>query len=122
MLIIVINFMVLLIAILHFLFFILETFLWQKDLGRKIFKTDKNFVKKSAALAANQGLYNAFLSAGLIWSLMTNGSEALHLKFFFLSCVMLAGIFGAVTVSVRILLVQAVPAIFTLVLLGSLFI
>ena len=113
-----INIGVILTAILHFWFFILEAFLWQKKLGLQVFRMDPDFARKSAALAANQGLYNAFLGAGLIWSLLAGNPEALHLKLFFLSCVVLAGIYGGISVSFRILLIQALPAGLTLILLG----
>lgn len=63
-----INLMVLIVALIHLCFFILETFLWQTNMGLKIFKLDREFAKKSAALAANQGIYNAFLAAGLLWN------------------------------------------------------
>ncbi len=105
-------------AILHFWFFILETFLWQKKLGMKVFKLEREFAKKSAALAANQGIYNAFLAAGLLWSLIANNPEALHLKVFFLGCVVVAGIFGGITVSIRILFFQTLPAALALMLVA----
>lgn len=106
------------IAILHVWFCVLEMFLWQKPLGLKLFKLEPSFARLSAPLAANQGLYNLFLSAGLIWSLLSNNAElAMQLKIFFLSCVMLAGIYGGMTVSRRILVIQAFPAIITLTLL-----
>ncbi|MBA3660623.1 MAG: DUF1304 domain-containing protein [Gammaproteobacteria bacterium] len=114
----ILNSGIFLIALLHLWFFILEVFLWQKPLGLKIFKLDQAFAKRSAPLAANQGLYNLFLTAGLLWSLVANPLEGLHLKFFFLTCVLLAGIFGGFTVSVRIFIIQALPAAFILALLS----
>lgn len=113
------NAAVLLIALLHLWFCVLEMFLWQKPPGLKIFKIEAEFAKRSAPLAANQGLYNSFLSAGLLWSLFSGDpSQALHLKIFFLSCVILAGIYGGMTVNTRIFFVQAVPAVITFFLLG----
>lgn len=110
--------MVALIAIQHFLFLIIEIFFWTRPLGRKIFQLDKEFSLKSANLAANQGLYNGFLSAGLLWSLLAQSPEqAVYLKLFFLGCVALAGIFGAFTVSKKILWIQGVPALLTLALI-----
>jgi putative membrane protein len=110
---------VILTTLLHIWFSVLEIFLWQKPFGCKTFNLDPEFARKSAALAANQGLYNLFLSAGLIWSLLANNpSEAIHLKIFFLSCIAIAGIFGAITVSYKIIFVQALPAILTLILLA----
>lgn len=109
-----INIGVFLIAMLHVWFFILEMFLWQKPLGLKTFHIDPTFAKQSANLAANQGLYNLFLSAGLFWSLLIDSSS---LKIFFLSCIAIAGLYAGLTVSRKILWVQAVPAIIILSLL-----
>jgi putative membrane protein len=100
-----------LVALLHLYFLALEMFFWTKPLGRKVFRTTPEFAEQSAALAANQGLYNGFLAAGLIWGLLASPPEhALAVKVFFLACVVVAGAFGAFTVSRRILLVQALPA------------
>lgn len=116
----VINAGVFVIMILHLWFCILEMFLWQKPIGLKTFKLDAEFARRSAPLAANQGLYNAFLSAGLLWSLLShNPSEAFHLKLFFLGCVVVAGVVGGLTVSYRILMIQALPAIAVLLLLAK---
>lgn len=106
------------IALEHVGFLVLESFLWQKPVGRKIFGTTAEFAKASAALAANQGLYNGFLAAGLLWGACpTTPPEisAAILPFFF-GCVAVAGIVGALTVKPRIFFVQAVPAIVGLVL------
>ena len=111
------NIGIFLVALLHAWFFILEAFLWQKPIGLKTFKLDPEFAKRSAALAKNQGLYNAFLSAGLVWSLLAAPLVGVQLKIFFLSCVTLAGIYGGLTVSYRITLIQALPAFVTLLLL-----
>lgn len=109
------SFLVSLVAILHLGFLIMEMFLWKKPIGLKIFRIDAQFAEKSAALAANQGLYNGFLSAGLFWSLCANPEMAIQLKFFFLGCVVIAGIYGAVTVGKNILFIQALPAALALV-------
>ncbi len=104
--------LVLLVAAEHVWFLVLEMFLWTKPLGLKTFRLTLEQAKASAALAANQGLYNGFLAAGLIWGLLASPPEhALVIKTFFLGCVALAGVFGAVTVSRRILIVQALPAV-----------
>jgi len=105
-----------LIALLHLYFLILEMFLWDKPTGRRVFKLTPEFATASKALAANQGLYNGFLAAGLLWGLSL-GVEGLHIKLFFLACVLIAGIFGAMTVSRRILYIQGAPALLALVLL-----
>jgi putative membrane protein len=101
------------VALLHTYFLILEMFLWEKPIGRKTFSTTPEYAAQSRTLAANQGLYNGFLAAGLIWGLFAGGP----VKIFFLSCVIVAGIFGAFTVSKRIFYIQALPALIGLVLL-----
>lgn len=108
------NLLIVAIAVLHVWFMVLEMFLWQTDYGRKSFGTTQEQAKHSAVLAANQGLYNGFLVAGLVWAVL---SQQLQLKIFFLTCVLIAGIFGAATASRKILFVQALPA---LIALGSL--
>lgn len=109
---------VLLIAILHLWFCILEIFLWRKPLGLKVFKIKQEFANQSASLAANQGIYNMFLSAGLVWGLLSiDNAQAFQVKLFFLSCVIVAGVFAGITVNKRIFYVQAVPAIVTFFLL-----
>lgn len=102
------NIMVALVALLHVYFLILEMFLWDKPRGRRIFGLTPEFATASKALAANQGLYNGFLAAGLIWGLWL-GDAGLPVEAFFLGCVIVAGAFGALTVSRKILWVQAVP-------------
>ncbi len=101
-----------LVAVLHIGFLWLEMFQWDKPRGRKIFNTTPEFAEASKALAANQGLYNGFLAAGLTWSLVPLGAagSAQSIAMFFLTCVIVAGVYGAVTVSRRILMVQALPA------------
>ena len=104
------------VALLHAYFLVLEMFLWNRPFGRRIFKTTPEFAAASKALAANQGLYNGFLVAGLVWGLYL-GAAGLDVKAFFLSCVIVAGLFGGATVNRNILFVQAVPAILALALL-----
>ncbi|HEX6851173.1 MAG TPA: DUF1304 domain-containing protein [Candidatus Polarisedimenticolaceae bacterium] len=100
------------IALQHVAFLVLEMFLWTRPAGMKVFRTTPEFAKQSAALAANQGLYNGFLAAGLLWGAFHPApDQALEIKVFFLACVVVAGIFGAATVSRRIFWVQAVPAL-----------
>jgi putative membrane protein len=96
----------------HLLFLVLEMFLWTKPAGRRIFGLSAQVAQGSRALAANQGLYNGFLAAGLIWSLY----DGIHAQVFFLTCVIIAGIFGAITAKRTILWVQALPAAVALLL------
>jgi len=99
-----------LVALLHLYFLVLEMFFWTKPLGRKAFGLDKDFAEKSKALAANQGLYNGFLVAGLAYGLALGAAGAGRpWLVFFLGCVIVAGVYGAATVSRKILFVQAVP-------------
>ena len=96
------------VIILHILFLILEMFLWDTPFGRKTFGLKEDYARQSAALAANQGLYNGFLAAGLLWGLIsTGGFDALV---FFLGCIIIAGIYGAMTAKRSILYLQALPA------------
>ena len=103
------NVLVALIALLHVYILVLEMFLWDKPAGLRAFGQTPEAAAASKVLAANQGLYNGFLAAGLFWglSLGTGGSD---IKVFFLGCVLVAGLYGAATASRRILFVQAVPA------------
>jgi len=96
------------VALLHTWFLVLEMFLWTAPIGRKTFGLDAEFAERSKALAANQGLYNGFLVAGLVWGLVDDRDDV---KLFFLACVILAGAYGAATVNPRILFVQALPAL-----------
>jgi putative membrane protein len=96
-----------LVAALHLYFLVLEMFLWTTPTGRRVFGLDADFAERSRTLAANQGLYNGFLAAGLVWGLVAGRTDA---RVFFLACVVVAGVYGAATVNRRILLVQAVPA------------
>jgi putative membrane protein len=112
------NLMVALVAALHGYFLVLEMFLWTEPLGLKTFHNSPEKAADSAVLAANQGLYNGFLAAGLIWGLVhAVPAFAFQIKTFFLLCVIVAGIYGAATVSRRILFVQAAPAAIALILL-----
>ena len=110
------NIAIALVALLHAYFLLLEMFLWDKPFGRRIFKTTPEFAAASKGLAANQGLYNGFLAAGLLWGLAM-GAAGLDVKVFFLACVIVAGLFGGATVNRNILFVQAVPGIIALALL-----
>ncbi len=102
-----------LVAVLHLYFLVLEMFLWNTPYGMKMFRTTPEYAEASKSLAANQGLYNGFLAAGLAWGLIL-GTVGNPVKIFFLSCVIVAGLFGAYTVSRKILLVQALPAVLAL--------
>jgi len=104
------------VALLHAYFLVLEMFLWDKPFGMRIFRLTPEFAAASKALAANQGLYNGFLVAGLAWGLAL-GAAGIDVKLFFLACVVIAGLFGGVTVNRNILFVQAVPGIIALALL-----
>jgi putative membrane protein len=112
------NALVALVAALHLYFLVLEMFLWTKPAGMKAFRLSPEKAADSAVLAANQGLYNGFLAAGLIWGLV-HGSPAFafQIKVFFLLCVIVAGVYGAISVSRKILFVQALPAAIALILL-----
>jgi len=104
-----------LVALLHLYFLVLEMFFWNKPLGRRVFGLTPEFAQDSAVLAANQGLYNGFLAAGLFWGISL-GQAGYGIKVFFLGCVIVAGVFGAITVNRRILWVQALPAAVALTL------
>ena len=104
--------LVALVALIHLYIVVLEMFLWTKPQGRAAFGTDAEFAEASKTLAANQGLYNGFLVAGLVWGLVADKTDV---QVFFLLCVIVAGAYGAATVSRRILLVQALPAALALV-------
>jgi putative membrane protein len=111
------NGLVALTALLHVGFLVLEMFLWSGPTGRKVFRMSAGQAEATRVLAANQGLYNGFLAAGLFWSLAHGDAAfALQLKLFFLVCVIIAAIYGAWSVKPRILLVQGGPAIIALVL------
>ncbi|HEX2543103.1 MAG TPA: DUF1304 domain-containing protein [Caldimonas sp.] len=101
--------LVALVALLHLYFLVLEMFLWDKPAGLRAFGHSAAQAAASKVLAANQGLYNGFLAAGLLWGLWL-GAAGTSVKLFFLACVIVAGVFGAMTASRKILFVQAVPA------------
>ena len=109
------NVLVALIALLHIYILVLEMFLWDKPAGLRAFGQTREAAAASKVLAANQGLYNGFLAAGLFWGLSL-GAAGTGVKVFFLCCVLVAGLFGAATASRRILFVQAVPAAIALAL------
>jgi putative membrane protein len=98
----------LLVALLHLYFLVLEMFLWTRPLGLKTFRNTREKAEATRVLAANQGLYNGFLAAGLLYGIATGSRE---FALFFLGCVMVAGLYGAMTVNRRIFFVQALPAL-----------
>lgn len=102
------------VALEHIGFLVLEMFFWTKPFGLETFGLTPEFAAQSASLAANQGLYNGFLAAGLIWSLLRK-ADGFAIQVFFLSCVVIAGVFGALTAKMSILYVQAAPALLALV-------
>jgi putative membrane protein len=104
-----------LVALFHLYFLVLEMFLWTKPLGLKVFRNSPEKAETTKVLAANQGLYNGFLVAGLLWGLWL-GSAGFQFKVFFLGCVIVAGVYGAWSVSRRILWVQAAPGAVALAL------
>lgn len=108
------KFLMVFIALLHIYFLILEIFLWDKPLGMKAFGNNLEKAKVTKVLAQNQGLYNGFLAAGLLWAVVEKSSFSIHIATFFLSCIVVAGIYGAMTASKKIFFIQALPAIITL--------
>jgi putative membrane protein len=113
------NALIAFIACLHVYFLILEMFLWTRPRGLKVFGQSLEKAKSSATLAANQGLYNGFLAAGLFWSLLHPSPDTSNqIKVFFLSCVFLAGLYGGYSVNKKIMLIQALPSVIALVLLA----
>jgi len=98
-----------LIGLLQSWILILEMFFWTRPLGKKTFRLSDEFATASRTLAANQGLYNGFLAAGLFWGLCL-GPEGFAIRMFFLGCVLIAGVYGAITVGKKVLFVQAIPA------------
>ena len=105
--------LVALVALLHLYFLVLEMFLWTKPAGRRAFGTTQEMAEQSKVLAMNQGLYNGFLAAGLLWGLSL-GSAGRSVVVFFLLCVIAAGVFGAATANIKILYAQGVPGIIAL--------
>ena len=110
------NILIALVVLLHTYFLVLEMFLWDKPQGIKAFRSTPEFAKATKVLAANQGLYNGFLAAGLIWGLW-QGEAGYSVKVFFLACVIIAGVFGAATANPKILYFQATPAVLALIAL-----
>ncbi len=97
------------VALLHLYILVLEMFLWTSPKGRKVFGLTEEFAEQSKVLAANQGLYNGFLAAGLSWALL-QGATGTTTAIFFLSCVLVAGVYGGITAKPKILFIQAMPA------------
>ena len=104
------------VAALHGYILVLEMFLWRTPRGLKAFGTDQAFADASATLAANQGLYNGFLAAGLVWGALAADPVGFQARLFFLACVIVAGLYGAATVNRRIAVVQALPGAIALAL------
>lgn len=111
------DIVVALVALLHVYILVLEMFLWDKPVGRKAFALTPEFAQATKTLAANQGLYNGFLAAGLFWGLSL-GAAGMGVKVFFLACVLVAGLYGAATASRKILFIQGLPAALGLLLLA----
>jgi putative membrane protein len=110
----IITVLIVAIALLHIYILVLEMFLWEKPIGLKAFRNTPETAKITKTLAANQGLYNGFLAAGLIWGLVAANEDA---KLFFLSCVFVAGVYGGFTAIRKIFYIQALPAVIAIVLL-----
>ena len=108
------NLLVAIVALEHVYILVLEMFLWTKPAGMRAFGLTPEFAEQTAVLAANQGLYNGFLAAGLIWGLLLK-EDGVSVRVFFLSCVIVAGIFGAITAKPSILFIQAAPGLVALV-------
>lgn len=108
---------IVIIALLHIYFLVLEMFLWDKPKGMKVFGMTAEKAETTKVLAANQGLYNGFLAAGLLWSLFLSTPFSQQVQIFFLACIVVAGIYGAATASKKILFIQACPAAIALLLI-----
>lgn len=108
------NILVGLVAVFHVYVMVLEMFLWERKPGRGLSGFDADMARATAPLAANQGLYNGFLAAGLFWGLIAADPTGYRVQIFFLICVVVAGVYGGVTANRRILLVQALPGAITL--------
>ena len=111
--------LVALMALLHLYILVLEMFLWTTPRGRKAFGLTREFAEQSQTLAANQGLYNGFLAAGLVWGLLQGGLAGMGTDLFFLACILVAGLYGGLTVGRKILYIQALPAAVTMGVLGT---
>ena len=105
-----------LVAVLHFYFLVLEMFLWTTPRGLKTFGQTLEKARETAALAANQGLYNGFFAAGLVWGFFAKPEVAFETRIFFLVCVVVAGVYGGLAGNRHILFVQAIPAALALAL------
>ncbi|MDQ0772558.1 putative membrane protein [Streptomyces aurantiacus] len=103
------NVLVGLVAVLHAYILVLEMFLWERKPGRELHGFDAEMARATAPLAANQGLYNGFLAAGLVWGLIAGEPTGFRAQVFFLVCVVVAGVYGTVTANRRILFAQALP-------------
>lgn len=103
------NILIVVVALLHVYFLVLEMLLWDKPFGLRAFGQSAEQAAATRTLAANQGLYNGFLAAGLVWGL-SEGEGGFQIKLFFLACIVVAGVFGALTASRKILWFQAMPA------------
>lgn len=103
--------LVIVVALLHVGFLVLEMFLWDGPIGQRLFSMTPEFAEQSAVLAANQGLYNGFLAAGLIWGALANKRDVM---IFFLACVIIAGVYGGLTAKFTIIYTQAAPALLAL--------
>lgn len=109
------NILIVIVALLHFYFLYLEMFMWTKPQGMKAFRMTQEQAQQSAVLAANQGLYNGFLAVGLLWSVWASELISKQLSIFFLSCVIIAALYGAYSVSKKIFIIQGVPAILAMI-------
>jgi putative membrane protein len=109
------NVLVGLVAASHAYFLVLEMFLWERKAGRTLSGFDADMARATAPLAANQGLYNGFLAAGLVWGLIADDPTGFRVRVFFLACVLVAGLYGGLTTNRRILVAQAAPAALALI-------
>lgn len=103
------NVLVALVAALHAYILVLEMFLWERRPGRSLSGFDADMARATAPLAANQGLYNGFLAAGLVWGLFADDPTGYRVTLFFLGCVVVAGLYGGATANRRIFVAQALP-------------
>ncbi|MFT4021942.1 MAG: DUF1304 domain-containing protein [Acinetobacter sp.] len=110
--------LIIFIALLHLYILILEMFLWDKPIGLRAFANTPEKAKLTKVMAQNQGLYNGFLAAGLVWSLVAPAPFAIMLANFFLACVLIAGIYGGFTANKKIIFIQAIPALITLIVVN----
>ncbi|RUL73139.1 DUF1304 domain-containing protein [Dyella choica] len=104
------SIVVTIIALMHVWFLVLEMLLWDKPAGLRAFGITPEYAAQTKVLAGNQGLYNGFLAAGLGWGVILGGSEGMHVKLFFLACVLVAGVYGGLTATRKVLWIQGLPA------------